>query len=233
MILVIFDVDGTLVHSNRRDSTLFGRTYEEIYGRSFPSLDWSHFPHVTDDTIFKTAIRQHFNREVSPTELTAFQERYIDYLLEFRQKRPEQFMQVPGASKLLHSLMEDERFEVGIATGGWKAPAQVKLEHVKIPHQRMVLTGADGKLTREEILEESRMLSCDKGRSFEKVVYIGDAPWDVQTTRNLSWPFVGIRHRKDEEVLLSIGANQVLSDFNSYETFVAAVQKALPPRPLM
>ncbi|HKK75825.1 MAG TPA: HAD hydrolase-like protein [Saprospiraceae bacterium] len=233
MILVIFDVDGTLVHSERRDSAMFGRTYQEIYGRPFPSLDWSHFPHVTDDTMFRTAIRQHFQREITATEIPTFQERYMNYLRASRREQPEQFMQIPGASNLIKRLLEDERFELGIATGGWKAPAQIKLGHVQVPHQRMVLTGADGKATREEILEETRELSESKGRSFNKVVYVGDAPWDVRTTRNLNWPFVGIRHRSDEQVLLDAGADIVLRDYQAYDTFVKAVAEAGPPRKIL
>lgn len=229
-ILIIFDVDGTLVHSERRDSALFGRTYEEIYGRPFPSLDWNHFPHVTDDTIFQTAIRQHFRRAVDPMEIPAFQEKYMNYLEQSRRERPRHFMQVPGASSLVQRLLEDERFGVGIATGGWKAPAQIKLGHIRLPYERIVLTGADGKTTREEILEETRELSSADGRSFDKVVYIGDAPWDVSTTRNLNWPFVGIRHRADDEVLLRAGADIVLRDYAGYDTFVKAVQEAQPPR---
>lgn len=230
MILVIFDVDGTLVHSERRDSALFGKTYQEIYGKTFPSLDWSHFPHVTDDTIFQTAIRQHFRRAVDPAEVSVFQDRYMGYLRASRRERPEHFMQVPGASQMVQRLMDDERFELGIATGGWRAPAEIKLDHIEVPHREIVMTGADGKATREEILAETRELSMTNGRSFEKVVYIGDALWDVRTTRNLGWPFVGIRHRADEEVLHRAGAYQVLRDYQSYDTFVKAVQAAKPPK---
>lgn len=233
MILVIFDVDGTLVHSERRDSAMFGRTYEEIYGKPFPSLDWSHFPHVTDDTIFQTAIRQHFQRAVVPEEIPVFQERYMNYLRASRRERPEQFMQIPGASTLVQRLLEDQRFELGIATGGWKAPAQIKLSHVSVPHQHMVLTGADGKTTREEILEETRELSTAAGRSFDKIVYVGDATWDVRTTRNLDWSFVGIRHRGDAAVLKKAGADIVLRDYEHYDTFVKAVAEARPPRKIL
>jgi phosphoglycolate phosphatase-like HAD superfamily hydrolase len=230
MILVIFDVDGTLVHSERRDSAMFGRAYQEIYGKAFPSLDWNDFPHVTDDTIFQTAIRQHFQRAVDPAEVRIFQDRYMGYLRQSRRERPEHFMQVPGASQLVQRLIADERFALGIATGSWRAPAEIKLDHVAVPHREMPVTGADGKATREEILAETLELSAANGRSFQKVVYIGDAPWDVRTTRNLGWPFVGIRHRADEDVLHREGANQVLRDYQDYDTFVKAVQQAVPPR---
>lgn len=229
MILIIFDVDGTLVHSDRRDSQLFDRTYRELYGRPFPSLDWRDFPHVTDDTLFKTAIRQHFDREVEAHEIPHFQVRYLNYLKVSRQQEPTHFKQVAGASELVRRLMADKNYTVGIATGGWKAPAQVKLGHVEIPHEEMIVTGADGKLTREEILTETMELSHFGSRFFEKTVYVGDAIWDVSTTRNLNLPFVGIRHRADVEVLYEAGAQTVIEDYQDYEFFLESIAKAVPP----
>ncbi len=39
MILVIFDVDGTLVFSEKKDSQAFADTYQMVYNRPFPTID--------------------------------------------------------------------------------------------------------------------------------------------------------------------------------------------------
>jgi phosphoglycolate phosphatase-like HAD superfamily hydrolase len=233
MWLIIFDVDGTLVHSDRRDSKTFDRTYREIYGQPFPSLDWSDFPHVTDDTMFKSAIRQHFERDVKANEITSFKRKYLEYLRASRKETPQHFKQVPGASDLVRNLLTREGISIGIATGGWREPAEVKLGHIQIPYQEIIITGADGKQTREEILLENMELSQTDSRSFDKVVYVGDAVWDVRTTRNLNLPFVGIRHRADKDVLLEAGAKTVIQDYLCPDTFLEAVRKATPPGPLL
>ena len=78
--LVIFDIDGTLVYSNKIDSQCFAQTYQRIYGLEFPTIDWTKYPHVTDTTIFKTVIRQHFDRAAEAEEMVEFQHEYVALL---------------------------------------------------------------------------------------------------------------------------------------------------------
>ena len=229
MTLVIFDVDGTLVYSDRRDSQAFGQTYLEIYGKPFPSLDWNHFPHVTDHTIFGTAIQQQFGRQVDSGEIEAFQAVYLAHLREKRAKQPQYFQQVPGAADLVRRLQRESGFEVAVATGGWKAPAQVKLAHIGIDPEPLVLVGADNKVTREEIIQDSIDQSKAKVVGIQKIVYIGDAIWDIRTTRNMGLNFIGIRHQKDVEVLESQGASIVLSDYIDQDHFLETLVQAKPP----
>lgn len=230
MTLVIFDVDGTLVHSDRRDSQVFGQTYLEIYGKPFPTLDWNHFPHVTDHTIFGTAIQQQFGRPIKAGEVEAFQIQYLAYLRHKRAQQPQHFQQVPGASAIVQRLQQESGFGVAVATGGWKAPAEVKLTHIGVDPRQLVLVGADNKVTREEILQSSIEQSQARLASkVEKVVYVGDAIWDIRTTRNMGLNFVGIRHRKDVEVLQAQGASTVLHNYLDQDLFFEVLQAARPP----
>ena len=150
--LVIFDIDGTLVHSDRLDSQCFADTYRMIYRRDFPSIDWRRYPHVTDTTIFDTVIQEHFQRPSDPEEVRLFQDEFVQRIVEKRVHEPHAFQEVPGARGTILKLMEHADYEVGIATGGWERPARVKLAHVRIPHERIRLRGADGLARRAIIL---------------------------------------------------------------------------------
>ena len=227
--LVIFDVDGTLVYSNKIDSQCFAQAYKEIYDCPFPSIDWTKYPHVTDHTIFKTVIRQHFGRDATEAEMTEFQQHYIGLLEHFRVVRPEEFQEVPNAKLTIDNLRNDDRFVVGIATGGWQRPAHVKLNHVKIPAHELFLSGADGKETREEIIQQVIGAVQVQHAVISRVVYVGDAIWDVHTTRKLNMNFIGIRRTGDLEILEREGTKIVLQDFSNYERFVEAVFEAAPP----
>lgn len=229
MILIIFDLDGTLVYSDRLDSQCFAETYRHIYGRDFPSLDWHVYPHVTDTTIFSTVIRQQFDRDVIPEEVHTFQTAYMDLLRRRRQATPDAFCSIPGARDLVHRLHDDQNFAVGIATGGWQRPATIKLDHVKINRRPIFLRGADGFHRREDILETVRKQALKKHPRIQKVVYVGDAKWDVTTTRNLQMDFIGIRRGGDHDHLLQEGATQVISDYQDFDAFFTAVERALPP----
>lgn len=228
--LIIFDVDGTLVYSNRVDSRCFALTYEQLYGKPFPSIDWTKYPHVTDTNIFATAIRQHFDRAVTVAETEAFQQAFVDLLEQRRREAPEEFHLVPGARDTVYRLLEDPHYELGIATGGWERPAQIKLEHVGLPWPSMLLHGADGRQRREEILQAVQQAADRQYSNIERIVYIGDAIWDVTTTRNLNMPFVGIRRGGDREILLRAGATEVIADYRDFEGFLRSVREALPPR---
>lgn len=227
--LVIFDVDGTLVYSNHIDSQCFAQVYEQRYERPFPGIDWTKYPHVTDHTIFRTVIRQHFEREATEGEMDEFQLEYIDRLQHNRLCRPSEFQEVPNARQTIDNLRNDERFIVGVATGGWHRPACVKLNHVKIPARELLISGADGKETREEIIQQVVSLANSLYSTIRRIVYIGDAVWDVETTRSLNMNFVGIRRLGDIEVLVKAGSAIVLQDYSDYDRFLEALFETRPP----
>ena len=228
--LIIFDVDGTLVHSNKIDSRCFADTFTRIYQKPFPTIDWTKYPHVTDTSIFNTVIRNQFNRAPRVGELAEFVEHFTAELERLRVERPGEFMEVPGARATIERLLASEEHIVGIATGGSEKPARLKLRHVGIAEHGIYLSGADGKVTREAIIERVFEQVAAAALDYDRAVYIGDAIWDVKTTRNMQLDFVGIRIRQDVEVLRDLGAAQVITDYLNFDHFMEAVAQARPPR---
>ena len=229
MILVIFDVDGTLVQSDKMDSKCFARTYEGEYGRTFPTIDWSQYPHVSDTTIFKTVIQNHFNRSVHEGEEESFRKKFVANIIQNRQTMPEAFSEVPFAKQTIDLLLSDQRYVVGVATGGWRDPAIVKLNFVGIPAERLLVSGADGKETREAIIQHTIEKARKQYRGINRIVYVGDAIWDVTTTRNMNLPFVGIRRRGDLDFFYERGVNIVLKNYEKYDLFLDGVSRAGVP----
>ncbi len=230
--LIIFDVDGTLVYSNKVDSQCFAETYQEIYQLPFPTIDWSTYPHVSDTTIFKTVIERHFQRTYTQIELETFHDAFVRRIEREREQHPEKFFIVPGARETVENLLADEQFVVGIATGGWRRPAQLKLDHVGIPHEAIHFHGADNKFTRESIIQAVLDDAHEEEANIQRVVYVGDAIWDVTTTRNMSMPLIGIRRNNDRHILLEAGVEHVIQDYLDYSTVLDLIAKAVPPRNL-
>ena len=227
--LLIFDVDGTLLYSNRVDSQCFAETYEVLFGKPFPSINWLDYPHVTDTTIFSSVFRDQFGRDVEFDQLELFKKRFVDRLREARKTDPGNFQEVPGARSLLEFLSASENFSLGVATGGFELPARFKLGHLGMSIDGFHLSFADGKATREAIIEDAiRQAEAAEGR-FNRIVYIGDAVWDVRTTRRLNMPFIGVRRKGDEHLLIEEGARFVLRDFRNVPQFLDHVQRAVPP----
>ena len=154
-ILIIFDIDGTLVNSDSRDSKAFAESYEEFFKRDFYSIDWKKYKHVTDHTIFHSVYEEHFGHACSVDQLDGFQQHYIDKLVANRQEDPKHYKEVAGANMILDLLHKDDRFVIGIGTGGWKRQQLIKLDHVGISVDQIYDSYADDKVTREEIIQDS------------------------------------------------------------------------------
>lgn len=230
--LIIFDVDGTLVDGNKRGSRCFANCYEHIFGQPFPSINWSTYPHVTDTTIFRTVIQNHFGRLPNASEMWDFHDYYVTQLEEIFEREPHGFQPIAGTHQLIEYLTQREDVVLGIATGGWKKAGQVKLNHIKVPHDAFIFYGADGHTTRAEIIQSVIQEATALPVNITRTVYVGDAIWDVETTRALDMPFIGIRHRGDLEKLTDYGAHHVISNYYNPNHFWTLIQEAQPPKPL-
>ena len=227
--LIIFDIDGTMVYSESRDSLCFGQAYRETFGKPFPTLDWTHFSSVTDTSIFGEAYRSQFQKEVAPELFDQFFERYLELLRLKRQEDTDHSLPIPGILELIKFIEADKHTEYAIATGGWESAAKLKLRHIGLEIDHIPLVGADGRETREEILTLAESRAIKNWGTFDRIVYVGDAIWDVQTTRNLKMNFIGVRWRSDFEVLTASGAQTVISNYLDQESFFLAVQNACAP----
>jgi len=108
-LLAIFDIDGTLLFSNKIDSQLFSETFESRYSNPFPSIDWNYFPHVTDHTIFTSAFQELHEFPPSAQEIIDFQDEFVDRLKIAREKTPDEFQPVPGVVELFEALRNKQR----------------------------------------------------------------------------------------------------------------------------
>ncbi len=228
--LVIFDIDGTLLYSNAVDSKAFATTFQNFYNRPIPSIDWKLYPHVTDTSIFDTMIQNEFGRKPDKEEVNAFRTQFVDLIKEKRLSNPEFFLEVDGAKAIIDKLHTLDEYEIGIGTGGWMAPATVKLKHININAKNMFMSFADGHVAREEILQHSIDQAVAKCGHFKKIVYFGDAKWDVETTRNMNMDFIGVRLKGDKEKLEDLGAQHVIENYLDVEGVLEAIGLALPPR---
>lgn len=221
----LFDIDGTLLYSEKRDSQCFADSYASIFGRPFPTIDWTRFPEVTDHVIFRTAFHDHFQRYPTEVEREAFEEHYLAALTQVRSQDGGAFREVPGAVRYWQKLENDPAAIVGIATGGWQKPAAIKLAHVGLPPTPPYAGFANNKFSRVDILQAAIDLASND-HPIDRIVYFGDAIWDLTTTRKMNIPFVGIRHKGDHAKLTEHGHRFVLTDYEDHEAVERLVKNA-------
>ncbi|MEM6725675.1 MAG: hypothetical protein AAF598_16660 [Bacteroidota bacterium] len=167
-----------------------------------------------------------------PPNIEAFKDHYVSMLEEGRKVNPGGFMEVRGSRKLVEHLLDRPQFEVGIATGGFRKPAFVKLRHVGIPTDQLMMNFADDCYSREQIIQGVLDQATPIQEQINKIVYIGDALWDVRTTRNMNMPFIGIKPPNQVQELLDAGAQHVISHYEDIDGFIELCHQSIPPHPV-
>jgi len=228
--LVVFDIDGTLTDTNDVDDECFRRAVADIFALAYASVDWSNAPHITDSALARWLCQTNCRRDASDAELAGLTSHFVDLLRQELARAPASFSAIPGARGLFAELRA-AGWSVALATGGWLPSATLKLRAAGLLEPEIVLASASDALTRPEIL----MLACQRaaaryGQDFERVVSVGDAPWDVRTAAALGHAFVGVGRRA--VALREAGARIVLSDFSDRGAVHRALETTDLPAPM-
>ena len=208
MIATIFDIDGTLVESFGFDDACYISAIREVLGEVYIHNDWSKYKNVTDTGSLRQIMEENQIQEQEQIKevRTKFGELIRKHLQSGGKCLPKE-----GAIHLIHKLTTTDGYEVGFATGGWRHTAQMKLQHVGFDLRNIVLTSSDDGDERVTIMKKCLL---QLGPRFQRVVYIGDAEWDMQATQELGWHFIGIGAR------LKGKCEFWVEDFSSYDTFL-------------
>lgn len=235
MKLALFDIDGTLTESNLLDNTCYLRAFDEEMGVRGINCNWLDYEHSTNSGIALQICREHILRHPSREEIERLKRRYFDLVQETILCDGGCIRMIPGSAPALVRLMQEPQWRVGIATGGWRESAVMKLERVGIPHERLPIATADECLSRPEIIrqaiEQSR--ACYECAEFEKVVYVGDGLWDIRAARELGLAFLGRGEGEDAQRLREEGALHIIPDYVDFAGFLKALEEAAAPTDLV
>jgi len=228
MKLVLFDVDGTLLDNVGEDDARYLRAFDAAFGIRGIDTDWSRYPSATDSSIARELLARHFGRPAADDEIGRARAAYVAELHAAVASGEGVGRPMRGVEKALAALSE-RGWSAARATGGWRAWALLKLERSRLPVMSLPGAFADDHLTREGIATIAReRAEAAAGRAATRVVYVGDATWDVKACAALGLPFVGIATGGRADRLRRAGATTVLADFT--EGFLDALDAAVAPR---
>lgn len=208
MITTIFDIDGTLVESFDFDNACYISAIREVLGEVHIHDDWSKYKNVTDTGSLRQIMEENKIQEKAQINevRTKFGEMIRQHLQNGGKYPPKK-----GAIHLINKLTAADNYEVGFATGGWRHTAKMKLQHAGFNLRNTVLTSSDDGDERVTIMKKCLFAL---GNNFQRIVYIGDAEWDMQATQELGWHFIGVGAR------LKGKCNFWVEDFSNYDTFM-------------
>ncbi|HEX6200249.1 MAG TPA: HAD family hydrolase [Thermoanaerobaculia bacterium] len=233
MKLAVFDLDGTLALTNQVDGRCYLAAFREALDLGGFDGDWSLFPHRTDSGIGRELYRRCLGRPPEAAELDRTRARFVELLEEALELDAAAFQPVPGAPALLDAL-PGHGWAVALATGGWRASAELKLRAAGLEavlRDSLPLVSGDDGISRREIVEGALEAAQRQYRveTFERVVSLGDGTWDLAVAAELGLPFIGVTADGDARALAEAGASHLLPDFADLPAALAALEEAPPP----
>lgn len=231
MNLAIFDIDGTLTETNAVDEICFVQALADAHAISDINTNWIEYQDVTDSGIMFQIFHERFGRPADEAELKDFISCLVNLLEAQRAADTSLFAEIPGASRALERLNRETGWAVALATGCWRASAELKLKAARIQTEHLPAAFAEHGLSREAILQTAvSHASQSYGQSrFERIVSVGDALWDVQAAANLDLPFVGVAKGDRALRLRQAGASHVLENYADYGRLLDCLRDAEVP----
>jgi phosphoglycolate phosphatase len=181
--LVLFDIDGTLVHTGGAGVKAFAKVFADEFGAT-DGFEKLKFAGRTDVGIVREFFRYH-NIADTPENFARFFERYVfwlDYILAHSQTEA-----CPGIWEFIAELQSLSRPPlIGLLTGNIRLGAEIKLRHFNLWKKFETGAFADDSEDRDEIAavakqRASRILG--KNLRGEEVLVIGDTPLDIRCGR--------------------------------------------------
>ena len=180
MKLLLFDVDGTLIHSGGAGRRSMLKVFEEIYGIEDGFKNISMYG-MTDPLIFKEALANHkivWRKE----DEERFKDLYIKYLRTGIHTPKSLKRIMPGTVELLEKISQNGNLIRGLLTGNWKEGAEIKLGFFKLNHYFELGSYADDSEIREELVPFA-VRRCENAKGIklnpQEVYVIGDTPLDI------------------------------------------------------
>jgi phosphoglycolate phosphatase len=176
--LLLFDIDGTLIHSGGAGVQAIKRVLAERFAFN-DDLHDIEIAGMTDSGIVISILNKH-KIPATPENITAFLDSYVHFLsLELPRRKGKL---LPGVLELLKRLKSRKHLVLGLLTGNVSRGAQLKLEHYGVWHYFEFGAFADDHHDRNQLGPFARARANEKhGREFsaDEIDVIGDTPRDI------------------------------------------------------
>ncbi|MCC7369740.1 MAG: haloacid dehalogenase-like hydrolase [Chloroflexi bacterium] len=185
--LLLWDVDGTLVVSQRLVGEVYIRAAVEAYDlqEDLKHVEWSG---KTDSQIVLEALALHgWSEADTVARLDRFRERYLSGLEAVRERLVEDMPILPGVQETLTRLAAPDVAQ-SLLTGNYEPAARLKLGAVGLDHHFDFRVGAFGSDHRDRtklapIAIEKAQRAYGVSIAPADVVVIGDTPRDIACAR--------------------------------------------------
>lgn len=221
--LVLFDIDGTLVHCGPTPRRVFRQALVEVFGTAGPIDSWI-FDGKTDPMIVKELMGE-AGVKITPEMVGQALERYSGVLSSELPAEPGKKV-YPGVRELL-AEMEKYPFLLGLLTGNVRSGAQAKLESLGLWAHFSFGAFADDSAVRKDLADVAVRRAFEMtGQHFtgKQIVIIGDTEHDIKCGKHLRAKSIGVgTARSSAAQLLAHGADHAFDDLSNYRAVIRAI----------
>lgn len=221
--LVLFDIDGTLVHCGPTPRRVFRQALIETFGTAGPIDGWI-FDGKTDPLIIRELMDE-AGVEWNEGQIDSALKLYVEALARELPAEPCKKV-LPGVRQLLEALVERGAL-LGLLTGNIRDGARAKLGSVGLWDYFPFGGFADDSHLRSEIATAAvRRAGEFAGREFigKEIVIIGDTPHDMECGRHIRARAVGVATgRSTVDELMATGAESAVDDFSDIENAIRLI----------
>ena len=222
--ILLFDIDGTLLHTGGCGKVAFEKAFQELFGISNA---WGNTSPdgKTDPLIIEEIVATTLKHPLDKHEYQNLCERYLAYF-EKEIKIAPRFRLMPGIIPLLTKLSEEKDVFLGIASGNFEEAAWLKLEAGKIRHFfKFGGFGSDSKERSEIIKTAIQRGEKACGYTFRKdqVYVIGDTIYDVRAAKKAGVKSIGVTTGTKGKDSFSEKPDYLLPDLSDTKRFLTIV----------
>lgn len=216
--LILFDIDGTLVHCGPTPRRVFKKALIDVFGTAGPIDDWI-FDGKTDPKIVEELMSA-AGVVIAKDMVFRALNNYADALKEELPLEPRRKI-YPGVKELLDELGKYPVLQ-GLLTGNIERGAKAKLESLDLWKYFKFGAFADDSSLRKELADvavaRAQKVSGQKF-SGKQIVIIGDTEHDIKCGKHLGAMAVGVgTARSSAKELLAYGADEAFDDFSDYNS---------------
>jgi len=221
--LVLFDIDGTLVHCGATPRKVFKQALLDVFGTAGPIDGWI-FDGKTDPMIVQELMAEAGvpgSREMTERALN----RYSLALQTELPKAPDKKI-YPGVRELLEELVKKPVL-LGLLTGNIKPGARAKLEALDLWKYFQLGAFANDSAVRRELADIAVQRALElSGQKFsgKQIVIIGDTEHDINCGRHLGVRAIGVgTGRSSAAKLLEHGADAAFDDLSDHKAVLRTI----------
>ncbi len=223
MRVILFDIDGTLLHSGGAGKRGMTQAFAEVFGAP-DGLANIQLGGKTDPQILEIALANH-NVTTDRNGKDKFKERYFELLeVLIEQDLPGKGL-YPGVEEVLSRLGDADDLKLGLLTGNWQRGAQLKLGHFDLRKYFGFGAFGDDAFDRDELLPFA-LDRCRRDGELEpladQTIVVGDTPSDVRCAQvhGAKALAVATGHFSFDELKAS-GANWIFEDLCDVDEVVS------------